>query len=424
MENNNLRSEEVQEVLGTPPSWIVRYGTVLALVFLTLFVAASANYQYPDIVENRIIITFSEPPRTLVAPKSGRVADILVQNNEYVEKGQLLIVFEDAGDFYHITYLQDLMSEIPNENDSIIVNFSPNMKLDLGEIEEDYLNFLEKKNKYSRENEQSEVKRSVNSYSAQIRALQKSIQFLTNRKEIIIRQINDALKRENELKRKVQEREASQAEVNVVSTEIRSLRVELQETEENISRKKYDVQALRSRISVTKMDGNNTRLNSADELISSFIQLKVRVDQWVENNIVYSPVEGKVEFNELLSKQQFMRKDEALMVVIPAQSQFMKGKMKVPLKESGFVKPTQEVIIRLDKFPFKVYGALTGRVTYKATVPNSDDQILVEILLTSFETTRGQTIEANEVLVGDARIITEKRTLLLRIFDSIRGFFS
>jgi len=49
---------------------------------------------------------------------------------------------------------------------------------------------------------------------------------------------------------------------------------------------------------------------------------------------------------------------------------------------------------------------------------------LVEILLTSFETTRGQTIEANEVLVGDARIITEKRTLLLRIFDSIRGFFS
>lgn len=424
MENNNLRSEEVQEVLGTPPSWIVRYGTALALVFLTLFIAASANYQYPDIVEERIIITFSEPPRSLVAPKSGRVADILVQNNEYVEKGQLLIVFEDAGDFYHITYLQDLMSEIPNENDSIIANFSPNMKLDLGEIEEDYLNFLEKKNKYSRENKQSEVKRSVNSYSAQIRALQKSIQFLSNRKDIIIRQINDALKRENELKRKVQEREASQAEVNAVSSEIRSLRAELQETEENISRKKYDVQALRSRISVTRLDGNNTRLNSADELISSFIQLKVRVDQWVENNIVYSPVEGKVEFNELLSKQQFMRKDEALMVVIPAQSQFMKGKMKVPLKESGFVKPTQEVIIRLDKFPFKVYGALTGRVTYKATVPNSEDQILVEILLTSFETTRGQTIEANEVLVGDARIITEKRTLLLRIFDSIRGFFS
>lgn len=424
MEDNNLRSEEVQEVLGTPPSWIVRYGTALALLFLTLFIVASANYQYPDTVEERITITFSEPPRSLVAPKSGRVADILVQNNEYVKEGQLLIVFEDAGDFYHITYLQDLMAEIPNENDSIIANFTPDMNLNLGEIEEDYLNFLEKKNKYSRENEQLEVRRSIDSYTAQIRALRKSINFLNNRKEVIIRQINDALKRENDLKRKVQEREASQVEVNAVSGEIRALRAELQETEENVSRKKSDIDALRKRISVTKMDGNNTLLNSADELISSFIQLKVRVDQWVENNIVYSPVEGKVEFNELLSKQQFMRKDEALMVVIPAQSQFMKGKMKVDLKESGFVKPTQEVIIRLDKFPFKIYGALTGRVAYKATVPNSEGKVLVEILLTSFETSRGETIEANEVLVGDARIITEKRTLLLRIFDSINGIFS
>lgn len=424
MEDRNLRSEEVQEVLGTPPAWIVRYGTALALVFLTLFIVASANYQYPDTVEDRITITFSEPPRTLVAPKSGRVVDILVRNNEFVTKGQLLVVFEGAGDFNHITHLQDLMAEIPNENDSIIAGFSLGMGLDLGEIQEDFLNFLEKKNKYSRENAQMAVKRSVSSFTAQIRALQKSIQFLNNRKAIIIRQINEALKLENELRRKVQQREASQADVNKVTSEIRTLRAELQETEENISRKKYDVEALRSRISVTKMDGNNTRLNSADELISSFIQLKVRVDQWVENNIVYSPVEGKVEFNELLSKQQFMRKDEPLMVVIPAQSQFMKGRMKVDLKKSGFVDPTQEVIIRLDKFPFKVYGALKGRVTYKATVPDADNQVLIEILLTSFETTRGEMIEANEVLVGDARIITEKRTLLLRIFDSIRGFFS
>lgn len=424
MDGNNLRSEEVQEVLGTPPGWIVRYGTALALVFLTLFIVASANYQYPDTVEEDITITFSEPPRTLVAPKSGRVSDILVRNNDRVTKGQLLIVFEETGSYNHISHLQDLMAEIPNENDSIIATFLPTMNLDLGEIEEDYLNFLEKKNKYGRENEQLEVRRSVNSYSAQIRALQKSIDFLTNRKAIIVRQINDALKRENELRRKVQEREASQSEVNIVTSEIRQLRSELQETEENISRKKYDVEALRSRISVTQIDGNNTRLNSADELISSFIQLKVRVDQWVENNMVYAPVEGKVEFNELLSEQQFMRKDVPLMVVIPAQSQFMKGRMKVGIKDGGFVKPTQEVIIRLDKFPFKTYGALKGRVTYKATVPDSKDKILVEILLTSFETTRGKTIEANEVLTGRARIITEKRTLLLRIFNSIRSLFA
>lgn len=424
MEEKNIRSEEVQEVLGTPPAWIVRYGTILALAFLSLFLVVAANYQYPDTVEGRIVITFSEPPRSLVAPKSGRVADILVQNNQFVDEGQLLVVFDDAGDFNHITHLQDLMSAIPGENEASIAAFSPEKSLNLGEIQEDFMNFLEKKNKFIREKEQSNSPKIIDSFSSQIQALQKNILFLSNRRELIIRQINDALKRENELKRKVQQREAAQVDVNAVAAEIRALRIELQEITENIARKEYEVEALRSRINVSQLDSQNARLNSSDELISSFTQLKLRVDQWVENNLVYAPVEGKVEFNELLSKQQFLRKDEAIMVVIPAQSQFMKGRMKVGIQKSGFVEPTQEAIIRLDKYPFEAYGALKGRVTYKATVPDANNEVLVEILLTSFQTTRDETIEASEVLVGDARIITEKRTLLLRIFDSLSGFMT
>jgi len=424
MEEKNIRSEEVQEVLGTPPAWIVRYGTILALAFLSLFLVVAANYQYPDTVEGRIVITFSEPPRSLVAPKSGRVADILVQNNQFVDEGQLLVVFDDAGDFNHITHLQDLMSAIPAEDEASIVAFSPEKSLDLGEIQEDFLNFLEKKNKAIREKEQSKKPEIVDSFSAQIQSLQKNILILSSKKELIIKQINNSLKRENELKRKVQQREAAQTDVNAVTAEIRTLRIDLQEITENISRKESEVEALRSRINASQLDSQNARLNSSDELVSSFTQLKLRVDQWVENNLVYAPVEGKVEFNELLSKQQFLRKDEAIMVVIPAQSQFMKGRMRVGIQKSGFVEPTQETIIRLDKYPFEAYGALKGRVTYKATVPDANNEVLVEILLTSFQTTRNETIEASEVLVGDARIITEKRTLLLRIFDSLRGLLA
>lgn len=424
MEDINIRSEEVQEVLGTPPGWIVRYGSALALIFMVLFIIVAAKYKYPDTVVAPITVTFSEPPRNLVAPKSGRVEELLVRNNTFVREGQLLVVFKDAANYNHVTHLQDLLDQIPNENDSLILAFSPNTNLELGELQEDFLEFLEKKNRYNRESEQYEVNTSVNSYSSQIRSLQKSIQLLENRKAVIVRQINDAIKRQNFLEQQVANREASQQDVNKVIAELRDLRNELQETDENITGKRNDIELLRKRISVTKLDGNNTRLNASDELLSSFIQLKIRVNQWVENNAVYSPIEGKVEFNELLSDQQFMQKDDPLMVIIPSSSQILEGRMKVDLANSGFIEPRQEVIIRLKKYPFETYGALRGIVTYKASVPDEFNRVLVEIQLPELKTTRGKKIEANEVLVGNARIITKERTLLLRIFDSIRGIFS
>lgn len=424
MEEINLRSEEVQEVLGTPPGWMVRYGSGLALVFVVLFVFVAANYKYPDTVAAPITVTFSEPPRNLVAPKSGRVEELLVRNNTEVKEGQLLVVFKDAANYNHVTHLRDLLDQIPNEDDSRILQFSPPNNLELGEIQEDFLNFLEKKNKYNRETQNYEVNTSVNSYSAQIQSLQRSIQLLENRKSVIIRQIDDAIKRQNVLEQKVANREASQADVNRVIAEIKNYRTEMQETNENVSRKQYDIKVLRSRIEVTRTDGKNTRLNASDELLSSFIQLKIRVNQWIENNAVYSPIDGKIEFNEMLSNQQFMQKDNPLMVIIPSTNKVMEGRMKVPLGESGFVTSRQEVVIRLKKYPFETYGALRGIVTYKASVPDDKGNVLIEIQLPELKTTRGETIETNEVLVGNARIITKERTLLLRIFDSIRGIFS
>ena len=52
MEKKNdieLRSEEVQEVMGEIPSWIIRWGiTLLTAVVLTL-VIGSCFFRYPDV---------------------------------------------------------------------------------------------------------------------------------------------------------------------------------------------------------------------------------------------------------------------------------------------------------------------------------------------------------------------------------------
>ena len=36
MEEINIRSEEVNEILGTPPRWMVNYGIILAIIFFAI----------------------------------------------------------------------------------------------------------------------------------------------------------------------------------------------------------------------------------------------------------------------------------------------------------------------------------------------------------------------------------------------------
>ena len=56
-DNLNLRSEEVQEILGRPPRWLVRVGiSIIFIVVIGLFVG-SYFLKYPDILSASITVT-------------------------------------------------------------------------------------------------------------------------------------------------------------------------------------------------------------------------------------------------------------------------------------------------------------------------------------------------------------------------------
>ena len=67
LDRMEIRSEEVQEILGTPPGWLVRWGTIVAFAALVVLGWIGFWIQYPDIVEARIRVTSTDPPKRLIA---------------------------------------------------------------------------------------------------------------------------------------------------------------------------------------------------------------------------------------------------------------------------------------------------------------------------------------------------------------------
>jgi len=95
-----LRSEEVQDILGTPPRWIVRWGITVMIFVLAVLIAGSYFYKYPDIITSRITILSENPPAHIVARSSGKIDNLFVHNNQTVKSGELLAVIDNTANHY------------------------------------------------------------------------------------------------------------------------------------------------------------------------------------------------------------------------------------------------------------------------------------------------------------------------------------
>ena len=99
------------------------------------------------------------------------------------------------------------------------------------------------------------------------------------------------------------------------------------------------------------------------------------------------------------------------------------GKAKLEGFNSGKVKTGMKVQVRLDGFSYKEYGVLNGFVKRIANVPGQDGyEVEIDLpnnLITSYQ----DTISFRQEMQGTARIITEDRSLLMRILEDLRSAF-
>ena len=107
----NLRSDEVQEVLGSVPPWILRYG--IAFLGVTFFILLLCCYfiKYPEVISTEVAIMTMSPPIRVRAHQSGRIHYLLGQGRQIVSKGQVIGVMEDPASYEDVRTLKLLMEK-------------------------------------------------------------------------------------------------------------------------------------------------------------------------------------------------------------------------------------------------------------------------------------------------------------------------
>ena len=138
-----IRSEEVQEVMGQIPAWIVRWGvTVLFAVVLALLVG-SYFFKYPDVIAPEMTLTSREPVVKVVARSSGKISGLYVFNGQDVKMDALLGVVENPARTEDVLRLKKLLARYMEEPERLSYYLLQDVWL-LGDIQPAYMSLASK----------------------------------------------------------------------------------------------------------------------------------------------------------------------------------------------------------------------------------------------------------------------------------------
>lgn len=137
-----LRSEEVQEVMGQVPRWIVRWGISLLFFVVVALLAGSCFFKYPDVIVADMTLTGQHPAVAVMTRSEGNIQELLVKDNDVVKEGDWLAIMENHANTEDVVYLANALERLGMEVDSLDKALSQYRELSLGDMQAAYSRFL------------------------------------------------------------------------------------------------------------------------------------------------------------------------------------------------------------------------------------------------------------------------------------------
>jgi HlyD family secretion protein len=444
IKNIEIRSEEVQEILGRPPRWIIRWGvTVIFMVIAGLFIG-SYFFKYPEVITAPIIVTTENLPVGIVAKTTGRIDVLLVKEKQTVQKDQLLAVVENPASTADVLALMKWLDNFrTDEIDSSILSraghspreaHSPGREaaspllsssLQLGTVQSYYSSFLKACEDYRYFLQTDYHHRKVQVIKKQI-AVQENM-LAQSRAQLSI------MREQLSIADKLFEVDSIQAAQRLIapieyekakSTQLQSRR-DYENAKTSLETQKMSILQLEQTIFDLEQQRTEQLSQLKVALINAFDQLQAQLKTWEQTYLFRSPVAGTVTFTKYWQPNQNILSGEALLTIVPGDDTHITGKIYLPPQGAGKVKVGQTVNVKFDNFPYMEYGMVKVTVKNIALVPILQNDVRNYVLEVDFPeqltTNYGKTLAFSQEMQGVAEIITDDLRLLDRFLNPVRA---
>ena len=416
-----LRSEEVQEVMGAIPSWILRWGITILFLVVIILVIGSFFFKYPDVIVSEMTLTGRYPVAQIVARSSGKMSRLYIEDEQTVIPHTPLAVIENPASTDDVFYLKELLSRHINMPDSFLFYHKKGKaELSLGEIQSTYSAFLNSLHEYDNWYSFNYYPTRIAATRAQIEKYRKSHQSQQHQQEVLEAQFRLASQQYSRDSLLFVREVISPAEYETAQSVFLQSRYTLENGYIGLGNLLIQI----GELEVNLLDMELQRAERENLLSQNFRtgaeQLMNAINSWELNYCLSSPIGGKVTFTKYWNENQFVSAGDNVFTIVPDNEDELLGWALLPVHRSGKVKTGQRVIIRFLNFPDQEFGIVNGKVHSISLVP-AENNYRVEIALPDGLTTNyKKTLPVTHEMRASAEIVTEDLRLIERFFMPLK----
>lgn len=421
-QNLDYLSEDVQEILSTPPSWVMTWGTATIVMVLFLMGIVGYFFKYPEVVSGRVELTTPLPPEPVVAPETLPIAEFFVEEGSEVKADDLLAIRENLAKMEDVLTLEIDVKQLLLEKEKL-ANYQEKTGLQLGEINRDYFNFINSFKKFTFEERDDYSQQEMTQLSRKRGSIKNQQKSLDSRLKVARQELESA-----EKVLRLKQVEYSEAD----STEQRYVESELLRASESISSKQGEIAAIQQEIAnsyVNQRDltreeikvqylSKSSEKQTLESLIQSLQLLQSSIENWKTRNLLRAPISGRVTFfGQDLQSKVFQTNQEILSIIPKQEEEKYVGNIRLPILKTVKLKEGQEVHLKFDRYPFREWGYVVGKIG-KMTPNQREEQYLIEVDLPSgLVTNKEKEIPFQYSMGGKAEVITADKRFVTRMLD-------
>ena len=420
LDNIELRSESVQDILSQPPHWMIRWGNTIIFIILLLILVMSYIIKYPEFVPASVIITSQNPPEKLEARTNSKIEKILIKDHQKVKTGQVMMVLQSTANYHDILELKDIIDSLStNQLQSFPLQKVSTFKL--GEIQSDYNSFAKafqderlftRLQPYAPEN--LAANQSLSEYRGRITNLQQQRSIEVAKYELTKKNFQRSQELFNQGVIAAVELENEKIKFLQAEQNLKNINISLSQMQEAIS-------GLNKTKSGASINTEKDKINYSSQTLQLYEQLRKSLRQWEQSYLFISSTNGVVSFQQFWGENQFVKQGDVLMSILPENTESLIGRMQIPSANSGKVQTGQKVLIKLDNYRFQEYGIIEGKVQNISLTPDENGNYYVDVILPKrLKTSYNKTLPFDKELKGNGEIVTEDLRLVERFFFQIR----
>lgn len=413
---DEIRSDEVQEILTRIPSWTVRWGITLIFALIVMLLAFSWFVKYPDIITSSMVLSTENPPVRLVSKVSGKLIRLHQVNGAKVSKGENLGLVESPISHDEIQYLKNYIYEVGLLlMDSMRVLPESDPSYAFGDIQES-LNRLSKSCfEYKKLQQNTNELERMGTLVKKIEAYER-VQIITKRQRSITKSELKNVKYvydENLILYKTGT--ISKMELFSEESKYRQKQMEVENFNKSIAEMDINLSNLRQDLNDLKHNYSD-RIKVVKKEITLYVSsIRRDLEDWRLNYEITSPINGRLVYLSNWKRNEYITAATPLFAVIPENEEFV-ANLKIPSNGFGKIKVGQKVRLSLNGFPPAEFGYLEGVVSHLNEMSTEGEYLVQVTLPQGMQSSYHIDLEFTPEMDGLADVITDDLRVLERLF--------